>query len=207
MISKLASISQIPRVWILSARVVFYKIRSVTESEVICKAITVLLLHAYIFWSISAISCTGVKKKNQTKINRLMTVRLFLCLTSYSVWRVLGPEPGWPLEWQEGYQARSWTHKKHPKHVFPRLKFASLNKYSSGIWHPKQVFFFFFQPLTSNAIISPLNKYTLLELLNTQVYEKSQNLAKLPKYVIFPKKHTVLHKFCMKKNPKYVRSS
>ena len=32
--------------------------------------------------------------------------------------------------------------KKHPKHVFLILKFASLNKYSSGIWHPKQVFFF-----------------------------------------------------------------
>ena len=43
---------------------------------------------------------------------------------------------------KRGYQARPWTHKKHPKHIFPRLKFTSLNKYSSGIWHPKQVFFF-----------------------------------------------------------------
>ena len=30
---------------------------------------------------------------------------------------------------KKGYQARPWTHKKHPKHVFPGLKFSSLNKY------------------------------------------------------------------------------
>ena len=36
-------------------------------------------------------------------------------------------DAGGALEWQEG-QARAWTHKKHPKHVFPGLKFASLNK-------------------------------------------------------------------------------
>ena len=33
--------------------------------------------------------------------------------------------------------------KKHPEHVFPGMKFTSLNKYSSGISHPKQVFCFF----------------------------------------------------------------
>ena len=36
---------------------------------------------------------------------------------------------------QRGNQARPWTHKKHPKYVLLGLKFASLNKYSSGIWH------------------------------------------------------------------------
>ena len=42
-----------------------------------------------------------------------------------------------------GYQARPWTYKKYPKLVFPGLKFPSLNKYSSGIWHPKQMFLLF----------------------------------------------------------------
>ena len=42
---------------------------------------------------------------------------------------------------KRGYQVRSWTHRMHPKQVFPGLKFAPLNKYSSGIWHPKQEFF------------------------------------------------------------------
>ena len=37
-------------------------------------------------------------------------------------------------------------HEKHPKHVFSGLNFASLNKYSSGIWHPKHVFCSFFNP-------------------------------------------------------------
>ena len=44
---------------------------------------------------------------------------------------------------KRGYQPHPWTHKKDPKHIFLWLKFASLNKYSSGIWHPKQGFFFF----------------------------------------------------------------
>ena len=30
---------------------------------------------------------------------------------------------------------------EHPKHVFPRLKFAPLNRESRGILHSKQVFF------------------------------------------------------------------
>ena len=47
---------------------------------------------------------------------------------------------------KRGSQARPWTHKKHPKHVFLRLKFASLNKYSSGIWRPKTSIFFFKNP-------------------------------------------------------------
>ena len=68
---------------------------------------------------------------------------------SSSVW-------GGQLNSKRGYQACPWTHKKHPKHIFPGLKFESSNKYSSGIWHPKQVFFF--QLYTSNhAIILPLN--------------------------------------------------
>ena len=36
---------------------------------------------------------------------------------------------GGALKWQKGYRARPGTHKKHPKHVFLGLKFASLNKY------------------------------------------------------------------------------
>ena len=55
-------------------------------------------------------------------------------------------DPGGLLKWQEWYKARPRTHKKYPKHIFPELKFAPLNKYSSGIWHPKQVFLLFFQP-------------------------------------------------------------
>ena len=43
------------------------------------------------------------------------------------------PRGGGHLNDKRGYQARPWTHKKHPKHVFLGLKFASLNKYSSGI--------------------------------------------------------------------------
>ena len=38
--------------------------------------------------------------------------------------------------------------KRTPKHLFLGLKFASLNKYSSEIWQPKQGFFF----------LKPLNK-------------------------------------------------
>ena len=47
-----------------------------------------------------------------------------------------------PLEWQKGVSGSSMDSQKAPKHVFLILKFVSLNKYSSGIWHPKQVFFF-----------------------------------------------------------------
>ena len=47
----------------------------------------------------------------------------------------------------------------------------------------------------------------LLELLNTKVCKKSQNLAKLPLVYNISKKHTLLHKFCMKNNLKYIRSS
>ena len=51
---------------------------------------------------------------------------------------------GGALEWREGYQARPWTHKKHPKYVLLGLKFASLNKYSSGIYTLNHDFFPFF---------------------------------------------------------------
>ena len=50
------------------------------------------------------------------------------------------------VEYPPGDHAQPWTHKKHPKHVLLGLKFASLNKYSSGIWHSKQGFFFFKNP-------------------------------------------------------------
>ena len=41
-----------------------------------------------------------------------------------------------------GYQARPWTYKKHPKHVFPRLKFASLNNIPDTL----NKYFSFIQP-------------------------------------------------------------
>ena len=40
---------------------------------------------------------------------------------------------GGDLNDKRRYQARPWTHKKYPKHVFRGLKFVFLNKYSSGI--------------------------------------------------------------------------
>ena len=39
------------------------------------------------------------------------------------------------------YQARPWTHKKHPKQVFLTLKFASLSNESNGIKPREYVFF------------------------------------------------------------------
>ena len=54
---------------------------------------------------------------------------------------------GGALEWEEGYHARPRTYKKHYKYVFPGLKFASINKFISGIWHSKQVFFVLFSTL------------------------------------------------------------
>ena len=67
-----------------------------------------------------------------------------------SLWKCFNPRnqnhPGGHLNGKKGYQARPWTHKKHPKHIFLGLKFASLNKYSSRIWHPKHWFFFFKNP-------------------------------------------------------------
>ena len=71
--------------------------------------------------------------------------------------------------------------KKHPKHVFLGLKFASLNKYSSGIWHPKQGFFFF-KTLNkyNDVMILPLKKIrgSIFQIQNST--KTSQNLAKLP---------------------------
>ena len=37
-------------------------------------------------------------------------------------WIVLNRGGGEGLKWQEGYQARPWTHKKHPNHVFFRYE-------------------------------------------------------------------------------------
>ena len=43
--------------------------------------------------------------------------------------------------------AHPLTHRKHPKDVFPWLKFVPLlNKFGSGIWHPKQVMIQSFYP-------------------------------------------------------------
>ena len=66
-----------------------------------------------------------------------------------SIFEILMNNPGeGHLNDERGYQACPWTHKKHPKQIFPRLKFSPLNKYSSGIWYPKQVFFPFFPTLS-----------------------------------------------------------
>ena len=47
--------------------------------------------------------------------------------------KVTHSHPGGHSNGKRVYQASPWTYKKHPKHVFPGLKFESLNKNSSGI--------------------------------------------------------------------------
>ena len=114
--------------------------------------------------------------------------------------------PGGASNDQRGYQARPWTHKKHPKHVLLGLKFASLNKYSSGIWHPKQGFFFFKNPRVMMQWFTPKQvqfrgsfKYKILQ-------KHHRTWQNYPKYVRFPKILPSYTNFCMKNN-KYVKIS
>ena len=53
--------------------------------------------------------------------------------------------PG-PLKWQEGYQARPWTCKKHLKHVFSWLNLTL---------HPKTSIWAFVFAILNNDIFSP----------------------------------------------------
>ena len=91
---------------------------------------------ALINWRLLDGNCEGSRKlyRLYTKAPSPIARALYRCL-------VVGP--GEAFEWQDGVSGSSMDSKKHPEYVFPELKIASLNKYSSGIWHPKKVFSFF----------------------------------------------------------------
>ena len=122
----------------------------------------------------------------------------------HEMWFVINRKslPGGASNDQMGYQAHPWTHKKHPKRVLLRLKFSSLNKYSSRIWHPKQGFFFFKNP--KQVQFRGSFKYKILQKKKKKK-KKKRTWQNYPKYVRFPKILPSYTNVCMKNN-KYVRS-